>query len=92
MVGLLGVLDPATKAGIPHHNRDFGETLARWGWARSKYLVLPVFGPGTVRDTVGKGRAPRAASWLAEQEGAEFSILYGIDARAGVLSVDAFLP
>ena len=92
-VGLLGVLDPATKAGIPHHNRDFGQTLARWGWARSKYLVLPVFGPGTVRDTVGKGLSTTVSpvSWLAEQEGAEFSILYGIDARAGVLSVDAFL-
>jgi phospholipid-binding lipoprotein MlaA len=92
-VGLLGVLDPATDAGIPRHDRDFGQTLALWGWDSSQYLVLPVFGPGTVRDTVGKGLSTRVSpvSWLADQEGAEFSILYGINARASVLSVDAFL-
>jgi phospholipid-binding lipoprotein MlaA len=55
--------------------------------------VLPVFGPGTVRDNLGKGVNTRVSpiSWLAEQEGAEFSILYGIDARASVLAADAFL-
>lgn len=92
-VGLLGLFDPATHAGLPRHDRDFGQTLALWGWDSSRYLVLPVFGPGTVRDTVGKGVATRVSpvSWLAEQEGAEFSILYGINARASVLSVDAFL-
>ena len=92
-VGLLGVLDPATKAGMPHYDRDFGQTFARWGWDTSRYLVLPVFGPGTVRDTFGKGASTTVSpvSWLAEQEGAEFSILYGINARASVLAVDAFL-
>lgn len=92
-LGLAGVLDPATHAGIPYHSKDFGQTFAKWGWDTSRFLVLPVFGPGTVRDTFGKGvnTTVSPVSWLAEQEGAEFSILYGIDARAGALPADAFL-
>jgi phospholipid-binding lipoprotein MlaA len=92
-LGLGGILDPASHAGIPQHDKDFGQTLAKWGWKTSRYLVLPVFGPGTVRDTVGKGVATTVSpvSWLAEREGAEFSILYGINARAGALPADAFL-
>ena len=92
-IGLAGVLDPATHAGIPHHSKDFGQTFAKWGWDTSRFLVLPVFGPGTVRDTFGKGvnTTVSPVSWLAEQEGAEFSILYGIDARASALPADAFL-
>lgn len=92
-LGLGGVLDPATHAGIPYHDKDFGQTFATWGWRTSRYLVLPVFGPGTVRDTWGKfaGTTVSPVSWLAEQEGAEFSILYGVDARAGALPAEAFL-
>jgi phospholipid-binding lipoprotein MlaA len=92
-VGLAGIFDPATHAGLPYHDKDFGQTFAAWGWRPSRYLVLPVFGPGTVRDALGKGVGTTVSpvSWLAEREGAEFSILYGIDARASVLSADAFL-
>jgi phospholipid-binding lipoprotein MlaA len=92
-LGLLGIFDPATHAGLPYHDKDFGQTFATWGWDTSRYLVLPVFGPGTVRDTFGKGvnTTVSPVSWLAEQEGAEFSILYGIDARANALPADAFL-
>ena len=52
-VGLLGLLDVATPAGLPHHREDFGQTLAVWGWDNSTYLVLPLLGPSTVRDTLG---------------------------------------
>ena len=92
-LGLGGILDPATHANIPRHDQDFGQTFARWGWNTSRFLVLPVFGPGTVRDTMGKGVATTVSpvSWLAEKEGAEFSILYGIDARSFGLAADAFL-
>ena len=92
-LGLAGILDPATHAKIPYHDQDFGQTFAIWGWETSRYLVLPVFGPGTVRDTLGKGASSTVSpvSWLAEQEGAEFSILYGIDARSFGLAADAFL-
>lgn len=54
-VGLGGLFDPATKAHIPNTNEDFGQTLATWGWKKSRYVELPLLGPTTVRDTVGNG-------------------------------------
>jgi phospholipid-binding lipoprotein MlaA len=53
--GLLGFFDVATKAGIPYYDEDFGQTLAVWGWKNSRYLVMPVIGPYTVRDLLGRG-------------------------------------
>jgi phospholipid-binding lipoprotein MlaA len=54
-VGLLGFFDVATKAGIPYYDEDFGQTLAVWGWKDSRYLVMPVIGPYTARDLLGRG-------------------------------------
>ncbi|MFU8877987.1 MAG: VacJ family lipoprotein [Wenzhouxiangellaceae bacterium] len=53
--GLAGMFDVATKADIPNHNADFGQTLAVWGWDNSRYLMLPLLGPSTVRDGLGSG-------------------------------------
>jgi phospholipid-binding lipoprotein MlaA len=50
--GLLGVLDIATEMGLPKHDEDLGQTLGRWGVGEGAYVVLPFFGPRTVRDTV----------------------------------------
>jgi phospholipid-binding lipoprotein MlaA len=52
--GLLGFLDVATPAGIPKHSQDFGLTLGNWGVPSGPYLVLPLFGPSTVRDGPAK--------------------------------------
>lgn len=49
-IGLLGFFDPATHMGLPNYNEDFGQTLATWGYENSRYLVLPIFGPSTLRD------------------------------------------
>lgn len=49
--GLLGLLDFASEAGLPKHNEDFGLTLGHWGVASGPYVVLPLLGPSTVRDT-----------------------------------------
>ena len=49
--GLLGVLDIASEAGIPKHNEDFGQTMGVWGVPSGPYLMLPLLGPSTVRDT-----------------------------------------
>jgi len=54
-VGLLGFVDVATKVDIPEYNEDFGQTLAVWGWKNSRYLVMPIFGPYTARDFLGRG-------------------------------------
>lgn len=49
--GLGGLLDMAGEANIPKHTEDFGQTLGVWGVPAGPYLVLPVLGPSTVRDT-----------------------------------------
>jgi phospholipid-binding lipoprotein MlaA len=51
LFGLGGLIDVATEADIPRHREDFGKTLGRWGVPTGPYLVLPLFGPSTVRDT-----------------------------------------
>jgi phospholipid-binding lipoprotein MlaA len=53
VAGIGGILDPATAANLPKNDEDFGQTLGRWGIGPGPYLVLPVLGPSTVRDTVG---------------------------------------
>src|SRR5690606_5819463 len=52
-IGLGGLFDPATSMGLEEHRSDFGQTLAVAGIASGPFLVLPVFGPTTVRDGVG---------------------------------------
>ena len=51
--GLGGLFDVATLAKLPKHNQDFGLTLGHYGVPPGPYLVLPLFGPSTVRDGVG---------------------------------------
>lgn len=52
-VGIGGVFDVASKAKMPNRGEDFGQTLAVWGWQRSRYLEVPFLGPRTVRDMLG---------------------------------------
>ena len=49
--GILGLLDIASEAGIQKHNEDFGQTLGVWGVPSGPFLMLPLLGPSTVRDT-----------------------------------------
>lgn len=53
--GLLGTFDAATEIGLTEKSESFGQTLYVWGFTDSPYLVLPVFGPSTLRDGVGLG-------------------------------------
>ena len=53
-IGLLGIIDVANKMGFPKYvKEDYGQTLGAWGVGPGCYIVLPVLGPSTVRDTVG---------------------------------------
>ena len=54
-LGILGIFDVATDMGLEKHPEDFGQTFAVWGVPQGPYLVLPFFGPSTVRDGVGFG-------------------------------------
>ena len=52
-VGILGIMNPAEKIGLKPHKEDVGQTLATYGIGPGCYFVLPVFGPTTVRDSLG---------------------------------------
>lgn len=52
-IGLLGVIDWASDMGMEKHEEDFGQTFGRWGAGDGAYVVLPILGPRTVRDTAG---------------------------------------
>ena len=93
--GMGGLIDIATYAGIPHHQEDLGQTLGYWGVNSGPYIVLPFFGPSTVRDglalpvdiyvspaydAIGEGRV----RW-------GLLITYAIDTRANLLDAETFL-
>lgn len=52
-VGVLGFLNPAEKMGLKPHKEDIGQTLGSYGFGPGCYLVLPVLGPSTARDSLG---------------------------------------
>ncbi|MFN3303417.1 MAG: VacJ family lipoprotein [Roseateles sp.] len=52
-LGLAGLLDIATEAGLEKNSQDFGKTLGHWGMGTGAYIVWPVFGPSSVRDSLG---------------------------------------
>ena len=52
-VGVLGIFKPAEKLGLSPHKEDVGQTLGAYGFGPGCYLVLPILGPSTARDTLG---------------------------------------
>lgn len=52
-LGLLGFFDVATNMNLPRYGEDFGQTLGVWGSSPGPYIVLPLLGPSSGRDTVG---------------------------------------
>lgn len=53
-IGIGGIFDPATALGLPKHSTTLGDTLAVWGVPEGSYDELPLLGPSTDRDTVGR--------------------------------------
>ncbi|MDP9898530.1 phospholipid-binding lipoprotein MlaA [Variovorax ginsengisoli] len=51
LMGLGGIIDVASDLGIDRHKEDFGQTLGRWGVPSGPYVMLPLLGPSTLRDT-----------------------------------------
>ncbi len=52
-IGLGGLLDPATEMRLTRRSEDFGQTLGHWGVGNGPFVVLPLLGPSTLRDTAG---------------------------------------
>ena len=86
--GLGGVLDVAGDFGIERHSEDFGQTLGRWGVPAGPYLMLPLLGPSTLRDTAAlsvdfQGDAIKELRNVPARN--SLYALRGVDARAGLL-------
>ena len=87
-IGLAGVLDVATELKLQKHSEDFGQTLGRWGVPTGPYLVLPLLGPSTLRDT-----AAMPVNWRGNLIGGvddsavrnSLTALLVVDLRAGLL-------
>ena len=87
-VGLGGLFDVATPAGLYHQEEDFGQTLAVWGWKKSRYVYVPLVGPSTVRDLpvlVMRSILPRLI--LGDAHNLGISGLDVLSARAGALDL-----
>jgi phospholipid-binding lipoprotein MlaA len=86
--GLFGLLDIASEAGLKKHNEDFGQTLGYWGVPSGPYVMLPILGPSTVRDTSALPLDIAADPWgynnavAARNAG---TVLRVIDQRATIL-------
>lgn len=91
-LGIGGVFDPASDARLPRTQEDFGQTLGVWGWKRSRYLELPLFGPRTVRDAFGlAGDAPLSPLRQVEADRIRVPLqgLQLVDTRAQLLAIDS---
>lgn len=89
LFGLGGLLDPASEMGLKRRYEDFGQTLGHWGVGAGPYVVLPLLGPSTLRDTSALllDRQASAAS-LTTNSNASLSIttLEVVQLRAGLLA------
>lgn len=87
-LGIGGLFDVASRAGLPFQDEDLGQVLAAWGYKQSRALYLPVLGPTTVRDLPGdivnRMLAPR---WLlGETYGWELATVDTVSQRASLLT------
>lgn len=89
-IGLGGLLDVASDAGLERRSEDFGQTLGRWGLGPGPYIMLPLLGPSTVRDTAAlvlDWRATPVAMLHESRDRVPLAVLQVISTRARLLSV-----
>jgi len=92
--GLGGILDIASEANIERHKEDFGQTLGRWGVPAGPYIVLPLLGPSTLRDTAAlpldyKGDLVQHVKPVADRNA--LYVLRAIDSRANLLRIGSVI-
>lgn len=90
-IGVLGVFDVASKAGMPDYDEDFGQTLAVWGYDKSRYVMLPLLGPATFRDGIGRigNSQVSGEGWFIREHHQPIPyVLDAIDLRARLLPQD----
>jgi phospholipid-binding lipoprotein MlaA len=92
--GVAGILDMATELGIERFPEDFGQTLGVWGMKPGPYLVLPFFGPSTVRDALGLPLDIAASPAYAINQGSfrpVTTVLQILDTRSQLLGATQLL-
>ena len=92
--GLLGVLDIASEAGLQKHKEDFGQTLGSWGVPSGPYLMLPLLGPSTGRDTAALPADITADPWQYKDPvnvRNTGTVLRVVDQRAALLDASTLL-
>lgn len=94
-LGILGFFDVASRLGLEKHDEDFGQTLGHWGVQPGPYLMLPLLGPSTARDTVGLiGDYFTDPEFYLFNSSPESYIVFGvrvINLRANLLAVEGVL-
>lgn len=93
-LGVGGLIDLATEVGLERHHEDLGQTLGRWGVPPGPYLVLPVMGPSTLRDTAAMN-ADRGHGVVAQQSHVptrnSLLLLQAVETRARLLGASSIL-
>ncbi len=90
-IGIAGIFDPASSFGMQRTKEDFGQTLGTWGVQPGPFLVLPLLGPTTPRDLIGKGgdAALNPLNYPEFESDDDIrlgvALLSGINAREGVI-------
>ncbi|MCC3751917.1 MAG: VacJ family lipoprotein [Halorhodospira halophila] len=98
-IGVLGLFDVAGAAGLERERSDLGLTLGHWGAPEGPYLVLPLLGPSTARDSSGLAaqyfsreyHSPTHWADIPSPERYTVPIIAGIDTRVALLSLDELM-
>ncbi len=92
--GVLGVVDVATELGLERHAEDFGQTLGVWGFGAGAYVVWPLLGPSSVRDSIALPLDRAASPAVLINDGATvigLTVLQVTNARANLLGATRVL-
>ncbi len=88
-LGVGGLFDIASKAGLEPTDKDFGQTLGKYGWEESNYVLIPVLGPNTTRDTIGLvfDSVTNPFHYLASPFVVSKAVTGAVDKREGALDI-----
>ena len=79
-IGLLGLIDVASKMGLERHEEDFGQTLGVWGFNSGPYIMIPFLGPSNPRDLLSRPISSFLSGTFAMEDNDVKLTLVGIDA------------
>jgi len=94
VLGFGGVLDIGTEVGLERNSQDMGKTFGRWGFRTGAYIVWPLFGPSSVRDSLGVPFARLASpSWVVHGGSSKTAVfaLQTVNARSNFLRAGEML-